>query len=366
MIYTENEKALIYLSKFDFMSSQKFEQVLSYFDNPSEIFTSKTPKLFALKDVLGDKYDEFIAGISNYSENYFETLNRKKISCLTIISENYPQKLLNLKNPPYVLYYYGDISLLNTRCVAMVGTRSPSAYGRIVTEKYASELAGAGLTIVSGLASGVDKISHEGALAVGGKTIAVLGGGFDHIYPAMNVNLARQIASSGLVITEYHMAMKPTKFTFPTRNRIIAALSQCVIITEAGEKSGSLYTKEHADSLGIDTYCVPGNITSEKSKSTNRMIKSGVAGCTTSPEDILSALGIKPIIQEKKTGTKSCGVQLTIEQESIVALLKDSDMDFEELSIKTGFTSQNLNYNLTTLEIRGIIKKLVGNSYTLV
>lgn len=364
MSYSNDEKALIYLSQFDFITSSKFEQILSCFNCPSEILEASSSKLYCLKDILKEKYEIFLDGINNYSENFFSNLEKRHIQCLTIKSQNYPQKLLNLKNPPYVLYYTGDISLINTQGIAIVGTRSPSQYGKIVTEKYAKELAENNLTIISGMAGGVDKMAHEGALSVNGKTIAVLGGGFDHIYPAMNIALGREIAKKGLLLTEYYLTVKPTKFTFPTRNRIIAALSSVVLITEAGEKSGSLYTKEYADLLGIDTYCVPGNITSEYSISTNRLIKSGAAGCTTEPGDILKALGKKPITKSKEKKDKN-NLQLSLEQNAIIELLKDGEKDFDFLQIRTGLSTQILNFNLTTLEIRGIIKKLAGNSFVL-
>ncbi len=365
MMYNENEKALAYLSQYEFMTSAKFAQILEIFEYPKDIFTESADKLFKLKDVLGDNYEVFLDGVCKYNNsNFFYELEKRNIYFITIMSQNYPDRLLNLKNPPYVLFYCGDISLLKTKCVAIVGTRNPTSYGKVVTEKYAKELAKNGVTIISGLASGVDKISHEGALEVGGKTIAVLGGGFDNIYPAMNINLAREIAKSGLIIIEYYVTIKPTKYTFPTRNRIIAGLSSAVLITEAGDGSGSLYTKEHADEVGIDSYCVPGNITSEKSFATNDLIKKGVAGCTTSPNDILVDLGIN-INKKAKKEAKSSQEQLTIEETAIVSELENGEHGFEYLQIKTGFSTQILNYNLTTLEIRGIIKKLAGNTYIL-
>ena len=368
MNYSENEKALIFLSQFDFMTNSKFEKVLEVFSNPKDIFTASSKELFALKDILKDKYEILLNEIVNYNEKeFFNVLEKRNIKCLTIFSDGYPARLLNLKNPPYVLYYVGNINLINSKSVAIVGTRSPSNYGKQVTEKYAKELAEKDLTIVSGLASGVDKIAHEGALSVNGNTIAVLGGGLDHIYPAMNVNLAREIGQKGLIITEYYLTVKPTKYTFPTRNRIIAGLSNAVLITEAKSGSGSLYTKEYADELGIDTYCVPGNITSEKSEATNRLIKIGSAMCTTSPNDILKNFGIAYECNNNKNRYKKVKCEnLTIEQAVICECLKDGEQDFSFLQEKTNYSSQILNYNLTTLEIRGIIKKLAGNCYMLV
>lgn len=362
--YSENERALIFLSSFDFMTNAKFAGILEKFENISDIFNASPKKLFELKDILKTKYEIFLDKLNNFNQDdFFGELNKRGINCLTIYSKEYPQKLFNLKNPPYVLYYVGDLSLLNMKSVAIVGTRSPSSYGKLITEKYAKELAQNGVCIVSGLADGVDKISHESTLNVKGKTIAVLGGGFDHIFPAININLAREIGKKGLILTEYYLTFAPTKYTFPTRNRIIAGLSDAVLITEARAKSGSLYTKEYADELGLDTYCTPGNIISEKSEVPNRLIRNGNAICTISPNDILNDLGIKK--ENKSLACQETKINLTAEQMIIVELLKDGEQDFEFLQEKTKYSAQMLNFNLTTLEISGIIRKLAGNTYIL-
>lgn len=364
--FSNNEKALIFLSTLDFITSAKYSSIMDKFENISDIFSATPKELFMLKDIFKTKYEIFLDNLINFNSNeFFSALEKRGIGVTTILSDNYPQKLMNLKNPPYVLYYVGDLNLVKCRSVAVVGTRSPSAYGKLITEKYAKELAQNSICIVSGLATGVDKISHESALEVGGKTIAVMGGGFDHIFPAVNINLAREIGKNGLILTEYYNTVSPTKYTFPTRNRIIAALSEAVLIPEARSKSGSLYTKEYADELGIDTYCVPGNITSEKSEVPNRLIKNGNAICTTSPKDILIDFGIS---ENRKSGSKNNlgGIQYTLEQTEIINLLKDGEQTFEFLQEKTNFSPQILNFNLTTLEISGIIRKLAGNSYILI
>ena len=184
------------------------------------------------------------------------------------------------------------------------------------------------------------------------------------MFPAMNVNLAREIAKRGLVLTEYYHTIKPTKYSFPTRNRIIAGLSNAVLITEANMGSGALYTKDYADGLGIDTYVIPGNITSEKSNATNFLIKCGAAICTTSTDDILKDFGIIKKAEKTEKGPPKTNF-LSNDEEQIYNLLKDGETDFEILLSKTNLTPQNLNYNLTTMEIRGIIKKLAGNTFVI-
>ena len=361
--YSNDEKALIFLSQFEFMTHKRYEDILSVLSRPSDIFSLDKNILSNIKAVLKGYYEQFVDTLNNFNEKiFFETLNKRQIGCLTILSCNYPKNLKRLAQPPYVLYYVGNLNLLNTDMVAMVGTRTPSTYGKIVTEKFSKVFAENGLTIVSGLASGIDKLSHEGALSVKGNTIAVLGGGFDHIFPAMNLNLAREIAQNGLILTEYYLDIAPTKYTFPARNRIIAGLSDVIVITEAGKKSGSLYTMEFGAEIGVDTYCVPGNITNELSYATNDLIKRGACACLTVPEDILCLFGIKPSTCKKEN---KIGVQLSMEEETICRLLKDGEKDFDFLQEKTGYSTQNLNINLTSLEISGIIKKLAGNSFIL-
>lgn len=362
--YSKQEKALIFLSTFEFMSYRKYQDIISIFDDLYDIFAPNMQQLRDIKSVLNKNYEEFADGIKNFNETtFFEILDSRGVKCLTILSNEYPDKLKRLAQPPMVLYYIGNIDLLNTNIVAMVGTRNPSTYGKIITQKFAKALAKEGLTIVSGMASGIDKLSHEGALEVGGNTIAVLGGGFDHIFPAMNTNLFKEICEKGLVLSEYFLNVAPTKYTFPARNRIIAGLSNYIIITEAGRKSGSLYTMEFGTEIGVDTYCVPGNITNELSYATNELIKKGICACLTCPEDILCLFGIK---QSSSTKTVKNQVQMSLEENSICNLLKDGERDFDYLQEKTGLSTQNLNISLTSLEISGIIKKLAGNSYILI
>lgn len=364
MTYSKQEKALIFLSTFEFMSYKKYQEIMNIFDDLYEIFTPNMQQLRELKLILNKNYEEFADGIKNFNENtFFEILESRNVQCLTILSNKYPEKLKRLAQPPIVLYYIGNIELLNTNIIAIVGTRTPSTYGKIVTQKFSKALAKEGLTIVSGMASGIDKISHEGALEVNGNTIAVLGGGFDHIFPAMNTNLFKEICEKGLVISEYFLTVSPTKYTFPARNRIIAGLSNYIIITEAGRKSGSLYTMEFGTEIGVDTYCVPGNITNELSYATNELIKKGICACLTCPEDILCLFGMKPTQTHIITSKQ---VQLSLEEDSICNLLKDGEKDFEYLQEKTRLSTQNLNISLTSLEISGIIKKLAGNSYVLI
>ena len=213
------------------------------------------------------------------------------------------------------------------------------------------------MTIVSGLADGVDMIAHHSALEVGGKTIAVMGSGFENIYPKTNFDLEKEIEQKGLVITEYRPKIEPAVWHYPFRNRIIAGLSSAVLITEASVKSGSLYTRDYCIEYGVDLYAVPGEITSFQSGGTNQILKACQASLVTSPDDILQNLNIKnfykPVV---------ANLQLSFEEQAIIKIL-DKEMHFDEIQSLTNFDTKKLVTLLTELEISGIIKKLAGNYY---
>ena len=291
--------------------------------------------------------------------SYLANLEKDNIKVITIMDAEYPEKLRYLDDAPMLFYCKGDISLLNTDAISIVGTRMPSNYGRYVTEKFAGVLASAGLTVVSGLAYGVDAISHRKALEVNGKTIAVLGGGLNHIYPEANTNLANEIAEKGLLISEYPPFAKPTKYTFPVRNRIIAGLSLGTLITEAGKKSGTIHTKEYALDYGRDVFAVPGNINSLKSELPNSLIRSAQAECVLEPEDIL----IRYNMDSPKLAKRA--VEVSMDEEIILKLLKNGEQDFDELAKNSQLPTNILNSCLTTLEIRGLIKRMPAKTYML-
>ena len=291
--------------------------------------------------------------------SYLANLEKDNIKVITIMDAEYPEKLRYLDDAPMLIYCKGDISLLNTDAISIVGTRIPSNYGRYVTEKFAGVLASAGLTVVSGLAYGVDAISHRKALEVNGKTIAVLGGGLNHIYPEANTNLANEIAEKGLLISEYPPFAKPSKYTFPVRNRIIAGLSLGTLITEASKKSGTIHTKEYALDYGRDVFAVPGNINSLKSELPNSLIRSAQAECVLEPEDIL----IRYNMDSPKLAKRA--VEVSMDEETILKLLKNGEQDFDELAKNSQLPTNILNSCLTTLEIRGLIKRMPAKTYML-
>ena len=294
----------------------------------------------------------------HYFEKFSQELFDKNIKLISVEDDVYPQKLREIEDSPFFLFYKGDLSLLNQKAIAIVGTRMPTNYGKVITDRFAKELAENGVVIVSGLAYGVDSIAHRKALEVGGKTIAVLGSGINKIYPSQHTDLAREIAEKGLLISEYSPNVQAGKYTFPQRNRIVAGLSDGVLITEAGAKSGTIITKDFALDNGIPIYAVPGNITSEKSEGTNNIIAHSQGMCVLSGRDILDDLGVK-----QKTNKSS--IQLTFEEQMIYDLLCEGEKDVDCLFEKTKIDINRLTGLLISLEIRDIIKKMAGGFFAI-
>lgn len=358
-MYSFDEKVLIWLNTLDGISYKKKEVLLNHFKTPAKLyenFETEKEKVVLISD---EKTFETLKNSKYTLENEVKFLDENKITAVTILSRDYPESLKNIDSPPLVLSCKGDVSLLNTFCFAIVGSRKVSGYGKVITEKFASAIANSGLTVVSGLASGVDTIAHQSTLNVKGKTIAVLAGGFNEIYPSFNSNLAKRITAEGLLVTEYSFYEKSEAFHFPLRNRIIAGLSRGVLITEAGEKSGSMHTKNYALDYGKDLFLIPGDITSSYSVGCNNAIKRLQGAMVTTPDDILEFYDLKNAQFANKK------VQLSFEENSIYNILRDGECSFQEILDKTKLPPQTLNSLLTTMQINGIIKKLAGNLYVI-
>ena len=355
---------LLWLDSFDFLTYRKKEKLLDIFEDIQQIFNLNNlkDKREKLLNIITDEEYNIIKNqlTEKCVEGLIKNLESKGISYITYYSKEYPNTLKNIDTPPFVLYYKGDISLLNTNCFAIVGSRQITNYGKMATEKFTKDLVKADFTIVSGLASGVDTVAHTVALAEKGKTIAVLAGGLDEIYPATNTNLAEQIIkNNGLLITETRCNKKAETYMFPIRNRIIAGLSKGILITEAKEKSGVIHTKNYALDYGKDVFAIPGSIFSLTSCGTNRMIVNGQAKAVITTEDILEEYGIS--LQKKAKAVYN----YSMEESILINLLSSGEKSFQELADQSKLPVKTLNSLLTTLSIRGIIKKLTGNIYYL-
>jgi DNA processing protein len=263
----------------------------------------------------------------------------------------YPHRLAELYDPPEALFVRGEIEVLPDPGVAVVGARSCSAYGAQVARSLARELAMAGLVVVSGLARGIDGEAHRGALEGGGRTIAVLGCGIDRDYPRSHAELARRIASSGAVVSEYPSGVEPAPWRFPARNRIIAGLALATVVVEARERSGALITADFALELGRDVFAVPGEITSGLSVGTNDLLRQGAAPLTAA-RDVLDALGVE---MEPSAASSVSGPAA-----AVLAILGSGASGADELTRASGLSSAEVAAALVELELTGLAAQADG------
>ncbi len=356
-MFNENLVCLYLLSQLE-ISINKQEQLLDVNNGKlsiNNLFKNSSHILSELEvNALEREYN------STNVEAILKNMEENGVKFLTPADKDYPQAMLPLPEHPQLLYAKGDLSLLKEPCLAIVGTRYPTSYGKLVTEKFAKKLAENGIVIVSGLCFGIDEIAHRATLEVDGKTIAVIAGGFNNIYPATNTNLAKEISQKGLLFSEYPPSFVAKKYTFPKRNRIVAGISKGVLITEATLKSGTMHTKEYALEYGKELFSIPGNILNEKSELPNHIIQTSQAQCVCKPEDILEVFGIQAKVPKQKV------LSLSFDEKTILELLKDEERSFEYLASNSKIPVNILNSCLTTLEIRGLIRKLPAQMFTLI
>lgn len=355
---TIDDKNILWLDLFDFLTYGKKVKLLSTISKGEDIREKFLTNVDIKETLTNEEFNKMALCLSEqYLNKHLSSYESKGVQTITFNNSNYPFTLKEISSPPLCLYCKGNVSLLNSFCFGVVGTRKPTDYGIVVTKQYCKALANADVTIVSGLAVGIDSVAHKTALQEKGKTIAVLAGGFDNIYPATNYNLANEISETGLLVSEYPPSTKPLSYYFPVRNRIIAGLSHGVLVTEMGEKSGSLHTVNYAIEFNRDIFVVPGKINSPMSKGSNELIKN-LQGCiTTSPEDILNSYNLNKIKPDDNFK------QLDIDSQLILNYIATEKRTYQEILDFTKFSANQLNTLLISLEMEGLLIKLANNSY---
>lgn len=273
---------------------------------------------------------------------------------ITLADPEYPRLLREVEGAPAVLYVKGELREADDLAVAVVGTRSPTAYGRHAARLLATELAGYSVTVVSGLALGIDTEAHRAALAAGGRTVAVLGSGIDRIYPPENRGLAERIAEQGALVTDYPLGTRPDAFNFPNRNRIISGLSLGTVVVEAGDRSGALITAAFALEQGRDVFAVPGPITSPKSEGTNNLIRQG-ARITTGVADILEELNLHIV-----RGAKPDEPLPTVDTEEglVLSRLGYEPTHIDDLCRSLGLSAGKVGSLLALMELKGLVSQV--------
>ena len=340
------------------------KKVLDRFSRIEDVFKSSKEDLISLG--VKRKRAERLSSpqLLNEAERVIKRAEEKQYSILTWEDEAYPAYLREIFDPPAVLYCVGQAEVLNDPSVAVVGTRRASPYGRIVAEKLAEDLALREMVVVSGLARGIDSAAHRGALRAG-KTIAVLGSGLENIYPRENRKLFKSITKQGAVISEFPLDSPPLGLHFPIRNRIISGLSLALVVVEAARKSGSLISARLALEYNREVMAVPGNVTSELSKGTNWLLKSGAKPVETW-QDVIEEFPspLREKVLSKKEEKKKSSVSLSREENELFALLKpDSLTHIDEILEKTNFSVSEVLSIMLSLELKGIVFQSPGKYF---
>lgn len=360
-MYSNEEKVIIWLNSFDFLSLKKLHQFVEMYPDCEMVWNNfESDKEKMLEIVTEEQYTKMLfSHDESFLNNYIRSFDSQNVKIVTIKSKTYPQLLRETISPPVILYCRGNVDLLKTTCVAIVGTRRCTKYGKEVTYRFAYDIANSGLTVVSGLADGVDSVAHTATLDAKGHTIAVLACGINNCYPATNKPLYdRIVENDGLIISEHKPNEKALAYYFPARNRIIAGLSKGVLITEATEKSGSMHTKEYALENNRDLYVVPGRITDIYSSGCNAIIKNCQSTMVLSPDEIINAYG-----RELHVSENTVVVQTNMDEQLVLNILKTDELSYDEILEKSGLEPKTLNTLLMRLELKGLVNKLPGNYY---
>jgi len=342
-----------------------YKNLINHFQSPENVFKARPGELERVEGITA----RAVESIRNYKpdraiDKELDLIDKKAVTVITLNDAAYPKNLRNIYDPPPFLYVKGALSSLDDTAFAIVGSRNASEYGMTATERISRELALRGLTIVSGMARGIDSCAHNGALAARGRTIAVLGSGIDVIYPPENRRLYESITGHGAVISEFPMGTKPNAYNFPARNRIISGLSLGVLVVEASLHSGSLITAQLALEQGRDVFAVPGNVHSYKSKGTHKLLKDG-ARLVENAQDILDEIRVEvsAAAPGEKLPDETPG--LSSELQAVVQLLQENPLHIDEIIVQTGYSSSQLSALLLDLELNGLIQQLPGKRFTI-
>jgi len=295
-------------------------------------------------------------------ENFYQKVISQGITIITDQDENYPARLKEIDQPPPVLYLKGELKPDDFWSVAIVGTRRVTAYGRQITDELATYLAQNGITVISGLARGVDAVAHQSSVHAGGRTLAVLGCGVDRVYPPEHRNLSDQIIQHGALISDYPPGTPPDGANFPPRNRIISGLSMAVVVIEAGETSGALITASFAADQGRDVFAVPGNILAPQSKGTNHLIQQG-AHPFLSGRDLLDILNLTRVPEQREARRT---IPLDVTEAQILNTLGTEPLHVDEIRNQTGLAIGNVSAALVMMELKGLVNHVGGMNYVAV
>jgi len=302
------------------------------------------------------------------AEEEIKFIEKYKIKTLFLTDKDYPKRLLNCYDSPTLLFYKGDADLNSSKIIAIIGTRNHTEYGKQQTEKLVKELSSQNVLVVSGMAYGIDAIAHKTSLKNDLATVGVLGHGLDQIYPPDHSNLAKDMLKhGGGLLTEFRSNTKPDKHNFPTRNRIVAGMSDATVVIETGEKGGSMITAELANGYNKDVFALPGKVTDNKSAGCNFLIRNNKAMLLTDAEELIEVMGWEEKTQKSNSKSqRALFIELSKEEKIIVDILNEKEtVHIDELNFKSGLSNSSMAAAILSLELQGVVATLPGKLYKL-
>ncbi|MCM8784354.1 MAG: DNA-processing protein DprA [Candidatus Omnitrophica bacterium] len=359
----EEKEALMILNSVESIGFLKLKRLKETVGSFNRVFAQSEEELCKIEGITKNLAIKIKKAFKEFDlQRELALVKEKNITLVSLDDDDYPENLKEIYDPPYLLYVKGALKNIDKNALAIVGSRLASYYGLSLAERFSFLLASRGITIVSGLARGIDTQAHKGALRAKGRTLAVLGSGLVNIYPQENKKIAEEIENSGAIISEFPLKHPPLKQNFPRRNRIISGLSKGVIVVEAGESSGALITADFALDEGREVFAVPGKVDSPTSRGTHSLIKQG-AKLVSSVEDILEELKLD-ILDLKEENSKPAKIlPLEEKEEKIYHLLDNEPKYIDEVKEEAALELTELANILVKLELKGLIKQLPGKMF---
>jgi DNA processing protein len=359
-----NVRELLRLSAVPRIGSQKIRSLVAHFKTPDDVFRASARELVAVPGIDKKLASNILHHTTDgkFADEQLKRLNKLGGRIVTLWDKEYPDLLRSIYDPPAFLFILGKLKEADARSLALVGTRHPTPYGHSVAESLTRDIAQHSLTIVSGLARGVDTIVHSTALKYKTRTIAVIGSGLDVPYPPENKKLMERIAETGAVVSEFSMGTKPDAQNFPRRNRIISGLSLGTIVIESAEEGGALITASTALDQNREVFAVPGNITEKRSSGPNKLIRDGRAKLITNAQDIFDELASQLRLPFDKN-EKILSVELTPAERLLFQILADEPIHIDTLSERTEISTSDALVTLLSLEFKGLIRQLPGKLF---
>lgn len=356
-------EALLGLYSIPSIGPVRMRNLISALGSPEEALLAGVRRLSKVEGIDHKTAEKIKAGPDTvFVQQQLEQMDALQVGVLTYWDDAFPERLKRIYDPPAFLFYKGQTEILNDKMFAVVGSRMPSSYGRMITEQLTAELVANGFTIISGFARGIDTQAHKAALKNNGATVAVLGNGLDTIYPSENKKLFEQITERGLFLTEYPMGTKPDAGNFPKRNRIISGMSSGVLVTEAGQKSGALLTAGYALDQNREVFAVPGAVFSGKSTGSNNLIKNG-AKLVQNIDDILIELegqypSVSSVKKDQPDTSKLDGIY-----KKVFEILNSDPLHIDQIALKAELSPSEVLSALLTLELGGYIRQMAGKMF---